>query len=242
MAAELIQLRIGRIVGIHAEDELVVLPFPQILALSIGMGTIVAVDRGTFAIAFVRDHALGEFRNDAAIDGPLVLRLVVDHVHEAVVAFPGDVVRRLPERRARTRPADAVGRGDDVCAAAVILNDRQGDKLLARIPGVRMLVHRPEKRLLALGRHGLAWFNESLASLGTRGVRPGNQVAGKKILWSRRPAILIRPRSGLSQWMPSVEVKYSMYAACPSSQADSQSLPVRAHILKSLSSLSYIVV
>ena len=179
VAAELVELRIGRVVGIHAEDELVVLPFPQVIALGVGIGAIVAVDRLAFAIAFVGDHAFAELRNDSAIHHPLLLRLVVDHVHEAVVSFAGDVVRRLPEGGARARPVDAVGRRDDVCSAPMILNNRQGDELLARVPGVGMLVHRPKEGLLALRRHGLTRYDESLLFLGTRGVRRGNHVAGE---------------------------------------------------------------
>src|ERR1700679_511887 len=98
-------------------------------------------------------------------------------MHQAVVALPRDVVRRLPDGGVRARPVDPVGRGDDVRSTPMILNDRQGDELLARVRGAGMLVHRPKEGLLALWPHRPNRFNETPSSLGARAARRGNRIA-----------------------------------------------------------------
>ena len=76
MAAELVQLGIGRIVGVHAQDELVLLPLPQIITFGIGIRAVIAVHRLGLAVTVVGDHVVGELGNHAAIQRPLLFRLV----------------------------------------------------------------------------------------------------------------------------------------------------------------------
>src|SRR5439155_1869976 len=93
----LVELRIRRIVWIHAEYEAVVFPFAEVAAFGTGVGAKIAVDEFSVAVAFVSDHALAELWNDAAVYDPLLLGVVVDYLHQAVVPLAGDIVGRLPE-------------------------------------------------------------------------------------------------------------------------------------------------
>ena len=70
VASELVEFRIGRVVGVHAEDEPVVLPFPEVIALGVGIGAIVAVDRLPLAVTFVGDHAFAELGNNRGDKSP----------------------------------------------------------------------------------------------------------------------------------------------------------------------------
>src|SRR5262245_54451345 len=92
MAGELVELGIGWVVGIHAGDKLGVLPLPEVLALGVGIGAVVAVSSLSLEISLVRDHSFAELGNDPAIKYPLLFRPVVHEMHQAIVAFRRDVV------------------------------------------------------------------------------------------------------------------------------------------------------